>query len=182
MPTADVTTIVRTLIAALPDACLRDFCIQLALSLATSPPATATSSVEPSARRKGGWPRGRPRRSATNGRRRGTGAPAKAAELAERRARYAAARKAKRRAAKAQAAAKAPPPTAGNGSSGAKGPVTAQAFWQRCEQIEPAAPWHIPVREFGVRDAVAQQAFRARTIPPRIGPMALSRFLELQVS
>jgi hypothetical protein len=174
---ADAAAAVRTLIAALPDACLRDLCLQLALSLATPPPATATSPVEPSVRRR----RGRPRGTATNDRRRGTGAPAKAADskLAERRARYAAARKAKRRAAKA--AAKAPLPTTGNGN-GENAPITAQAFWQRCEQIEPKAPWHIPVREFGIREAVAQQAFRARTLPPRIGPMALNRFLEMQAS
>jgi hypothetical protein len=100
------------------------------------------------------------------------------AKLAARRQRAAAARRAKRQAAKTAGAAKASPPaTAGNGENA---PVTAQAFWQRCEQIKPGAPGHIPVREFGIREAIVQQAFRARTLPPRIGAMALNKFLELR--
>jgi hypothetical protein len=188
MPTPDVAVIVRTLIAALPDACLRDLCLQLVFnSLATPPPAIAEpEAVKPEARRKGGWPRGRPRGTAGNGRRRRAKASGKGSvdpKLAARRARYvakrAAARKAARHAAKAAKTAEAPQPTADNGN-GKTTPVTAQAFWQRCEQIEPGAPWRVPMREFDVRNTVAQQAFRARTLPPRIGAMALNKFLELR--
>jgi hypothetical protein len=178
MPSADLTTIVRTLVAALPDACLRDLCLQLALGLAASPPTP--SLAKPAADTHVQRRRGRPRKTAGNGRRR-TEAPAKKVDpkLAERRKRYEANRKAKRHAAKAAEVAKASPSTPATGN-GETPPVTAQAFWQRCEQIEPTAPWHVPTREFGVRDAVAQQAFRARTLPPRIGPMALNKFLEVQ--
>jgi hypothetical protein len=161
MPTADASATVRFLIAALPDACLRDLCLQLVLnSLATPPPTT--SPAEPSVRRK----RGRPAKKSID------------PKLAARRKRYEANRKAKRQAAKAAKTTKAPQPTTDSGN-GKDAPITAQAFWQRCEQIEPGAPWRIPVREFGIRDTVAKSAFQARTLPPRIGPMALNRFLEM---
>jgi hypothetical protein len=182
--TADAAATVRALIAAIPEQCLRDLCLQLAINSLATPPAT--SPVEPGARRKGGWPRGRPRRTMTKSRRRETG-PAKNVDpkLAERRKRYeakrAAARRAARHDAKAAEAAKVPQPTTGNGNA-EDTPITADAFWQRCEQIEPKAPWRVPMREFDVKNAVAQQAFRARTLPPRIGAMAISRFLELQAS
>jgi hypothetical protein len=155
MPTADASAAVRFLIAAIPEQCLRDLCMQLALSLPTPPPPT--SPAEPSARRK----RGRPAKKGVD------------PKLAARRKRYEANRKAKRQAAKAAKT------DTGNGKDA---PITAQAFWQRCEQIEPGAPWRIPVREFGTRDTVAKQAFQARTLPPHIGAMALNKFLGLQAS
>jgi hypothetical protein len=35
------------------------------------------------------------------------------------------------------------------------------------------------VREFDVKEAVAQQAYRSQSLPPRVGPMAISKFLTL---
>jgi hypothetical protein len=148
--TSDTAAAVRTLIAALPDACLRDLCVRLALNhLTLTPPAT--SPVEPEVRRKRGRPRGRPRRTATNGRRRGTEAPAKAADskLVARRQRYAAKRAAARR--EAKAAAKA-------GSNGEDVPVTPAMLWQHAERVEPQAPWKAVARELGVKDVHAQAA------------------------
>jgi hypothetical protein len=114
MPSADLTTIVRTLVAALPDACLRDLCLQLALGLAASPPTP--SLAKPAADTHVQRRRGRPRKTAGNGRRR-TEAPAKKVDpkLAERRKRYEANRKAKRHAAKAAEVAKASPSTPATG-------------------------------------------------------------------
>jgi hypothetical protein len=168
--TTDAAATVRALIAAIPEQCLRDLCLQLAINSLATPPL-ATPAAETQTRRR----RGRPRGTASKKPARRSVDP----KLAARRKRYQDKRAAARRAAKAADAAKAPQPTPANGN-GEDAPITAQAFWQRCEQMEPAAPWRIPVREFGVRDAVAQQAFRARTLPPRMGPMAISRFLELQ--
>jgi hypothetical protein len=160
--TTDATAAVRTLIAALPDACLRDLCIQLALNSLTSP--QVTSPIEPSVRRKGGWPRGRPRRNP------GKEQEAKVdSKLAERRARDAAARKAKRHAAKAAANA--------NGQDAA---VTPQAFWQHAEKLEPTRPWRAVTREFDVKEALAQNCYRKLSLPPHVGPMAVTKFLTLQ--
>jgi hypothetical protein len=174
---SDPSAVVRTLIAALPDACLRDLCLHLALtSLATPPPAT--SPVELSVRRKGGWPSGRPRKTATNGRRRGTGTPAKNTDpkLAARRKRYEAKRAAARQAAKATKVAAKPN---GNGEGAA---VSPQAFWQHAEKIEPLKPWLAVIREFDIKEAVAQHAYRNQSLPREIGPMAVSKFLTLPVS
>jgi hypothetical protein len=175
--TSDAAAAVRTLIAALPDACLRDLCIQLALNRLT---LTPPSPAQPEARRKGGWPRGR-RRTAANGRRRGKKALAKGtmdSKLAERRARYAAARKAKRHAAKAAKATKATTNN-GNGESVAASP---QAFWQHAEKLEPTRPWRAVVREFDVKEALAQNCYRKLSLPPGVGPMAVTKFLSLQAS
>jgi len=68
MPTTDATATVRALIAAIPENSLRDLITELVLtSLTLTPPSLA----EPKVRRKGGWPRGRPRGTATT-RQRGT--------------------------------------------------------------------------------------------------------------
>jgi len=102
-----------------------------------------------------------------------------AAKLAERRRRNAANRRASRAAARAaRATAGAALPT-GNGN-GADGPVSAQAFWQHAEKLEPTRPWKAVAREFDVKEAVAQNAYRNLSLPPRVGPMAVTKFLELQ--
>jgi hypothetical protein len=164
---------VQALIAALPDACLRDLCVQLALNRLT---LTPPSPAEPKARRKGGWPRGRPRGSAAKRHQRGTEGSSKGSvdpKLAARRKRYEAKRTAARQAPKAAEAA-------ANGSNGQDAAVTRQAFWQHAEKLESARPWLAVVREFGVKEAVAQQAYRSQSLPPRVGPMAVSKFLTLQ--
>jgi hypothetical protein len=53
-------------------------------------------------------------------------------------------------------------------------------MWRHAEQIEPQAPWKAVVREFGVKEAVAQQAYRSQSLPPHVGPMAISKFLMLR--
>jgi hypothetical protein len=176
MTDADVDAIrsaFNSVLAALPENRLRN----LVLELLFSPFTTTTQHRKIGRPRKGDVEGENVVPLQRNGRRRRKGAVDET-KLAARRQRAAASRRAKRHAAKAIEATK-PAAAAGNGTDA---PVTAQAFWQRCEQIEPSAPWHIPVREFGIREAIAQQAFRARTLPPRIGPMALNRFLELQLS
>jgi hypothetical protein len=172
--TSEASAAVRALVAALPDACLRDLCIQLALNRLTPPPAT--SPIEPSARRKGGWPRGRPRGSAAKRRQRGTEGSTKGSvdpKLATRRKRYEAKRAAARQAAKATEAA-------ANGSNGQDAAVTPQAFWQHAEKLEPTRPWRAVVREFDVKEALAQNCYRKLSLPPHVGPMAVTKFLMLQ--
>jgi hypothetical protein len=175
MPSADVTTIVLTLIAALPDACLRDLCLQLVLnSLATPPPATP---AETQASRPRGRPRAaEPRVPRRRGRPPGTGAPAKKSvdpKLAARRKRYEAKRAVARQAAKT---AKVAAQTNGNGEGVA---VSPQAFWQHAEKLEPTRPWLAVTREFDVKEAIAQNCYRKLSLPPSIGPMAITKFLTL---
>jgi hypothetical protein len=100
-------------------------------------------------------------------------------KLADRRKRYAAKRKAERQAAKAAKAIKANAPAAavGNGQDAAVAP---QAFWQHAEKLEPTRPWKAVVREFGVKEAVSQQAYRSQSLPPHVGPMAINKFLMLE--
>jgi hypothetical protein len=178
MTDADVDAIrsaFNSVLAALPENRLRN----LVLELLFSPFTTTTQHRKIGRPRKGDVEGENVVPLQRNGRRRRKGAVDET-KLAARRQRAAASRRAKRHAAKAIEATK-PAAAAGNGTDA---PVTAQAqaqaFWQRCEQIEPGAPWHIPVQKFGIREAVAQQAFRARTLPPRIGAMALNKFLEVR--
>jgi hypothetical protein len=56
--------------------------------------------------------------------------------------------------------------------------VTAQRLWEHAARLEPKAPWRAIVREFGVADAVAQQAHRDGVLPP-CTPRAAARFLTL---
>jgi hypothetical protein len=69
----------------------------------------------------------------------------------------------------------------GNGT-GPEPAITPQTFWQHAEKLEPTAPWRAVVREFDVKQAVAQQAYRSLSLPPHVGPMAVTKFLNLQPS
>ena len=63
----------------------------------------------------------------------------------------------------------------GKAASGRAEP-TAAAVWERAAALEPKAPWRA-LREFGVHDAVALDAYRIRALPPGFGPDAAARFL-----
>jgi hypothetical protein len=58
----------------------------------------------------------------------------------------------------------------------------AQTLWQHAEKLQPKAPWRAIVREFGINEAVAQDAHRNYKLPPGITGDAVSRFLELPAS
>jgi hypothetical protein len=81
---------------------------------------------------------------------------------------------------KRAAARAAKPPATGNGRNGEAAAITPQAFWQHAEKLEPQAPWCAVTREFGVKEPIAQQAYRSTSLPPRVGPMAATKFLTLQ--
>jgi hypothetical protein len=154
------------LIAALPDERLREFVLEILLaSLTEKAPAPATTMPAPAKR-----PRGRPR-----GPRKSTMvAKASDAKLAQRQ-RDAALKREKRAAARAARQAKP------NGSNGRNSPeiTSAQTLWQHAEKLQPKAPWRAIVREFGINEAVAQDAHRTHKLPPGITGDAVTRFLEL---
>jgi hypothetical protein len=170
-PAIDPAPALRSLIAALPDDRLREFVLEMLLAnLTAKAPAPATTMPAPAKR-----PRGRPR-----GPRKSTLAVAAADEkLAQQRQRDAALKREKRAA--ARAAAKA---NGGNGSSSTEAAATKSAtkLWQHAEKLQPKAPWRAIVREFGINEAVAQDAHRTHKLPPGITADAVSRFLELPAS
>ena len=79
------------------------------------------------------------------------------------------------RAAAARAARQAKP----NGSNrrNSREITSAQTLWQHAEKLQPKAPWLAIVREFGINEAVAQDAHRTHKLPPGITGDAVSRFL-----
>jgi hypothetical protein len=164
------------LIAAIPDDRLREFVLEILLASLTAPMARP-QAAKPSAivaKRPLGKKRGRPR-----GPRKSTLAAAAADEkLAQQRQRDAALKREKRAAARASRQAKP------NGSNGRNSPeiTSAQTLWQHAEKLQPKAPWRAIVREFGVNEAVAQDAHRTHKLPPGITADAVSRFLELPAS
>jgi hypothetical protein len=81
----------------------------------------------------------------------------------------------------AAAKAKAKGGNGGNGSSSTEA-ASAKTLWQHAEKLQPKAPWRAIVREFGINEAVAQDAHRTRKLPPGITGDAVSRFLELPAS
>jgi hypothetical protein len=162
------------LIAALPDEHLREFVLEVLLASLTAPPQV-TKPPAIVAKRPPGWrlgkKRGRPR-----GPRKSTLAAAAADEkLAQQRQRDAALKREKRAAARTARQAKP------NGSNRRNSPeiTSAQTLWQHAEKLQPKAPWRAIVREFGINEAVAQDAYRTRKLPPGITGDAVSRFLEL---
>jgi hypothetical protein len=52
-------------------------------------------------------------------------------------------------------------------------------LWQHAAKLHPKATWRAIVREFGINEAMAQDACRSSVLPPGIGPDAVTRFLEL---
>jgi hypothetical protein len=173
--TVDPTPALRSVIAAIPDDRLREFVLEVLLAGLTAAPASvrakAPATLTPQAgTRPRGWPRGRPR---------GPRKPAdKAARLVAQRRRDAEKKRAARAAARAARQAKP------NGSKGRGSPeiTPAQTMWQHAEKLQPKAPWRVIVREFGINEAVAQDAHRTHKLPPGITGDAVSRFLELPPS
>jgi hypothetical protein len=163
---SDPAAIVRLLVAAVPEDRLRSLLVALVLDDLMP----SMSITEP--RRRRGRPPGAAaaangrRRKAANGRRRA--AKPDDPKLLARRQRYAARRAAARRAAKAGS----------NGEDAVS--VSPEALWRHAEKLEPTRPWAAVAREFGVKEAAAQQAHRSRGLPPGIGPMAITRFLTVQ--
>jgi hypothetical protein len=176
IPDADaVRNAFHAVLNALPEDKLRTLILELLLAGLTPPAPLARQRKV-----------GRPRKSVEEENvvpvhrhaRRRRGRAVDEAKLAERRKRYAATRKAKRQAAKAAKAIKAAAPAAaGNGQDAA---VTPQAFWQHAEKLEPTRPWLAVTREFDVKEAIAQNCYRKLSLPPHVGPMAISQFLTLQ--
>ena len=176
MPVVDPAPALRSLISAMPDDRLREFVLEVLLAGLTAAPASARAKAPatpaPAAKRSRGWPRGRPR-----GRRK----PAdKAARLTAQRRRDAEKKREQRAAARA-AQAKPNGSNGGNGSSSTEA-ASAKTLWQHAEKLQPKAPWRAIVREFGINEAVAQDAHRTRKLPPGITGDAVSRFLELPAS
>jgi hypothetical protein len=169
---------VRTLVTAIPEDRLRDLCVQIILDRLTPPPAANSAAARQDKLRENV-----DIRAVSN-------PPTEPAECRrEQNRKYAAARRAKRLQAAAKPAAPAvaaitgrrrrgrkPSNSAGNGQAAA--PITPLAFWQHAEKLEPQAPWRAVVREFEVKETIAQQAYRSQSLPPRVGPMAVS-FLTL---
>jgi hypothetical protein len=104
-------------------------------------------------------------------------AKASDAKLAQRQ-RDAALKREKRASARAARQAKS------NGSNGRDSPeiTPAQTLWQPAKKLQPRAPWRAIVREFGINEAVAQDAHRTHKLPPGITGDAVTRFLELPES
>jgi hypothetical protein len=187
MRAMDTASLVRALVSAVPEGELRRLFAELVVGLSGP---SVSSSLSPAAeparrgRRRGRRParagagNGR-RRAAVNGRRKA----AKAADpaLAQRRARYAATRAAKRRearSAKGAAAVDGGGEVAGAGN-GAGFPVSAAALWTHAEKLSPTAPWAAVMQRFDVKPAIARQAYRTRSFPTGLGPMAVEKFLAL---
>jgi hypothetical protein len=139
------------------------------------------------ARRRGGWPAGKPR-----------GRPPKAAvAAAEKRAAQAvrnAERKRQRRAAaraqretaqQATADAGAVKPatasngTANNGTGGKKG--EAARLWAHAAKIDSKCPWRAVASEFELNRQATLDAYRLHALPPGVTVDAVERFLELPV-
>jgi hypothetical protein len=78
------------------------------------------------------------------------------------------------RAAAARAARQAKP--------GSPETTSAQTLWQHAEKLQPKAPWRAIVREFGINEAVAQDAHPPTNCHPASQTTPFSRFLELPAS
>jgi hypothetical protein len=167
----DPAPALRSLIAAMPDDRLREFTLGILLDGLTAK-ALPTPAPEPPAKRSRGRPRAR-----SPGRKQGPRSPAVVANmrLAQQRRRDAEKKRAARAAARAARQAKP------NGSATAE-TAAAKTLWQHAEKLQPKAPWRAIVREFGINEAVAQDAHRTHKLPPGITGDAVSRFLELPAS
>ena len=157
----DPTYTLRLLIAALPEDRLRELVLEILLGNLPARAAMA-DPPEPSApaRRRAGWPRGKPRgprkakRRRTTARRRSGQDPDQVAD-----------------------------PAAGPGSCRADDAttiITAATFWDHAEKLNRSRPWLAVAREFDVKEPIAQNCYRNVRLPPHVGPMAVERFLNLE--
>jgi hypothetical protein len=159
------TSPLHALVAAVPLEALRQLVLTLLLQSGPAPAVSAPAIAEPAPRIHRGWPRGvprGPRKPAAGGRSR--------AQLDKINAR--------RKAARAAARVAKQPNGGGNGSTAGIEPTAAQV-WQHAEKLQPKAPWRAIVREFGINEALAQDAHRTQKLPPGVGPEAAARFLEM---
>jgi hypothetical protein len=151
----DAAAIVRALVASYPEDRLRSLVVALVLD-GLMPPASISE----------------PRR------RRGGPAPAVAANGRRRKAREGKAAPAKRRGRKPKQRVLDLPVPVGNGA-GDGIPVSAEALWRHAQKLEPTRPWLAVVRELEVKEVHARAAFRKLSLPPGVGPMAVTKFLTL---
>jgi hypothetical protein len=188
-PAVDPAPALRSLIGAIPDDRLRELVLEMLLASLTAkapiahaegrkrPDAPPIAAAAPAKQR--GWPLGKPRgpRKATEKATK-TKVDEAEAKLAQQRQRDAAKKREKRAAARAVRQAKP------NSSNGTEAAVTKSAakLWQHAERLEPKAPWRAIVREFGINEALAQDAYRAHTLPLGLTGNAVTHFLELPVS
>jgi hypothetical protein len=189
---------VRILVGAIANDRVRDVLVELLLGTLT-PSAKAEhaqhSPNQAGAQRSRGRPlKAQPRVAAQAHPRRSDGrSPAISPEALERKRekarRYAAKKRAAAKAARgidkvAQPAAKvakqSAPTNGGNGQPVAN--LSPQAFWEHAQRIEPAKPWLAVMREFGIKEGIAREAYRNKNLPPHVGPMAVTKFLALPAS
>jgi hypothetical protein len=195
--------ILQALVDALPDEALRPLVLALLQN-----GASVSSPVEPAqaprrtrtpriviakAKRRGGWPKGKPRK-------RGPGRPRLDADSA------AAKREARREpnnllARERRAVARAARTGASSGGNGAgkaaaapcisdvspspeagAAAVTPARFWDHAKALAPTKPWRAVARELGINEAVALDCHRNGSLPPGLSVAAITRFLELPTS
>ena len=161
MRAVDSTFALRTLIAALPEDRLGALLLELLLGQLQ---ATTADPPAPARRRRGGWPRGNPR------------GPRKAAKRTRRAAAAATARRrrAEKRATQqaAEQAAAEPEP---NGNAGLE-TISAAMFWGHAKALNRERPWVAVMREFDIKEPIARNCYGIQSLPPHVGPMAVSRF------
>jgi hypothetical protein len=166
------TSAVLALVAAIPTEALRGLLLSLILdgtgagAPQAEPPASA---LQPAAKRRCGWPKGRPRRPAIAKANVAVAAYETPDPKLAARHRHNASRRAKR-AAEKQA-------KSGNGS--AEPTPSARALWQHAETLQPKTPWRAVARALELNDAVCLDAYRSGHLPPGVAASAIERFLEL---
>ena len=155
------TSAVLALVAAIPIEALRGLLLSLILdgtgagTPQAEPPASA---LQPAAKRRCGWPKGRPRRPAIAKANVAVAAYETPDPKLAARHRHNASRRAKR----------AAEPTR-----------SARALWQHAETLQPKTPWRAVARALELNDAVCLDAYRSGHLPPGVAASAIERFLEL---
>jgi hypothetical protein len=182
-------TPLQTLVAALPDEALRPLVLALLQNGASAPAAEPATPPRRAARprlvakpRRGGWPKGKPRRGRPP---KVETAAALEAKLAARRERNNAAARAKRSAAKVEHASTSAQQTADQASNGngvTQPKPTAAMLWAHAATLSPKAPWKAVARELGTNEQQAVDCYRLRKFPPGVAADALALFLELSPS
>ena len=186
-PSITSSATLRTLVAALPDEALRPLILAL---LAGTPIVPATPIAESARRRdrapvrrvrttkprRGGWPKGKPRKTIA----------AVAADVEAKRLRRNEQARLWARRKRAQVKEAATKTEHGNGQAGtrsgngsAKPEITAARFWEHAKTLHGKRPWVAVARELGTNEAQALDAYRAGSLPPGMTANAIERFLEL---
>jgi hypothetical protein len=171
MRAASPTHALRLLIAALPEAQLRELVLEILLG---NLPAGAATADPPGPKRRRGRPRGRPRGPRKAANRNGAATRRVASAASARR------KRAEKRAAKQAVEQTAAEPES-NSNVGVE-TVSAARFWSHAKSLNRERPWQAVMREFDVKEATARNCYDTQRLPPRVGPMAITRFLDLPVS